>query len=257
MQIDSNDTYDVRKDILCIPRDQNGFLPLSEVSNIIRLNRSLLQGIENLREEIIRKVIKDEYYITIQRRIYYYSNYPPDDGFTKPKESCISYLARRLFSYRPPSYYYDHKPLNSHMQLDETLYVIRKRYGYSSRPDRYSSVSLSNYNNNSRHNSAANYSHTLRSRASTSILNKLSIKPDKNHSISTTMLNAKTPVKSRSIINESLIYNNEMNHHEKSSSNHHESASNHNLSTNNMKFGKCSHISVKIVPVDGNDEEQP
>lgn len=210
-----------------MPRDQNGFLPLSEITNILKINRLLLQGIEKVRIEIIQKVIKDEFYLVIKRRIFYYNSYPPDDGFSKPKEPCVTYLTRRLFSFRPPSYYYDHKPLNKQVHLDEILFVIRKRYGYSSRPDRYSSVSISN----SRHNSAVTNSHILRSRASTSVMNgntKLSIvKSEKNHSLSTNIImNPRTPVKSKSYFNES---------------------------NNDCTNGKCSHVSVKIVPIENYD----
>lgn len=87
--------------------------------------------INELKLTIIDKILTTEIYRAIEKRIFYYyscSLYNP------PKEPCIDYIIRILFTELPPPYKYDFKLLSPNKKsMNDMIYAIRYSYGYSDR----------------------------------------------------------------------------------------------------------------------------
>lgn len=70
--------------------------------------------------------------VLIRRYQYYYLN-PHNPN--PPKESCIEFLCRKIFTDDLPPYHYDYRPIYSTLSsFDECIRTLRLLFGYSSRP---------------------------------------------------------------------------------------------------------------------------
>lgn len=123
----------------------------------------LLFSLDVLRTQILRCIIGQESYYTILTRRNFYkkifsSSSAVNYKISPPKEKCSTYIYRILVTGRPPPYYYDYKPQIVQKKTGRCLLYIRKRYGYSNRPDRESST-RSLYSSRKNESSASVSSH--------------------------------------------------------------------------------------------------
>lgn len=118
----------------------------------------------------------NEWNVIIRRRNYYI-RLLIDNTIKLPKEPCLSQFKRKLITHRPPPFHCDYKPdisngstSNNNKKKSDSLNKscindFRKRFGYSSRPERLScnssvklSYSCSNHKNRASTNSLVNVS---------------------------------------------------------------------------------------------------
>lgn len=59
-----------------------------------------------------------------------------------PKEDCLGIMKRHLVTHKPPPYYYNYSPYVHKQNVEDIVFSIRQRYGYSIRPFRQSSSNI-------------------------------------------------------------------------------------------------------------------
>lgn len=102
-----------------------------------------------IKTQIVSHIIKKELYTTIRKKMLYYSKFTNPEEVIQPKETCCESFERTLLSDYPPKYYYNYCPFYHKRNVDDLLFMIRQRYGYSVRINRTSSnTSRSQLNRN-------------------------------------------------------------------------------------------------------------
>lgn len=142
--------YDDYKDCVSkwltgVYRDSNNSISINSFSRLLTSYPGLSYPIFFVRNFIIEKVVGYNEWNTIIRRRNYFHRIAVDPSVAIPKESCLSHLKRTFITHHPPPFHCDYKPLefNKIENFNSLLYKsgineIRKRYGYSSRPERMS-----------------------------------------------------------------------------------------------------------------------
>lgn len=76
-------------------------------------------------------------YNTISSRLFYYNH--KAEFLSDPIESCADKCYRVIFTNDPPPYHYDYCPpvIKQKNAMDEVIYYIKQKYGYSSRKSSY------------------------------------------------------------------------------------------------------------------------
>lgn len=132
-----------------IKKNENGFIPLNELSTFLLNEISLLYILSDVKAKIIEMIITFEVYESIERKMIYYDE---SSGVIKdpPSESCFSSLMRSMFSPSPPPYYCSYKYIKK-VNVEDILFAIRQRFGYSTRPTNCESsyMAHSTYSTNS------------------------------------------------------------------------------------------------------------
>lgn len=159
---------------------RDSLIHLTTFYQYIIIHDYLLSALDVLRTQILRFIIGQESYYTILTRRNYYKKIASGAMVTQPKENCYQYLYRRFITGRPPPYYYDYKPQIVQKKTGRCLLYIRKRYGYSIRPDRESSNrSLCSSRKTTSHASLSSYgSKTIYLSSKSLMINKSSCKGD-------------------------------------------------------------------------------
>lgn len=149
-----------------VHRDSNNSISINSFSRLLLSYPGLSYPIFYVRNFIIEKVIGYSEWNRIIRRRNYFNRVAQDPSVVIPNESCLSILKRTLVTHNPPPFHCDYKPLefNKVESFNSLLYKsgineIRKRYGYSSRPERMScsgSLKLSCSNGNSKNRASLN-----------------------------------------------------------------------------------------------------
>lgn len=116
-----------------IKRDDNGFIPLSELTTLLLNEPTILYILNELKTKIIESIITFELYLSIRKKKQFFD----ENSLTNiqpPKEKCMTYVLRVLFSHYPPPYYCTYTPYIHRVNIEDILYTIRQRFGYSKRP---------------------------------------------------------------------------------------------------------------------------
>lgn len=110
---------------------RNDTISLSSFYSIIIQNLTIFDPLFTLKEHLINKIIQSDFYSRILKRKLYYNALPPHSK--PPREDCLEYITRSLFTKDPPPFYYDYEPYVRNELPDDMLYRIRCRFGYSHR----------------------------------------------------------------------------------------------------------------------------
>lgn len=138
------------------------------------------------KNQIIKLIFGSQLYNTISSRLFYYNH--KSEFLSDPIETCADKFYRVLFTNDPPPYHYDYCPPVTKQKnaMDEVIYFIKQKYGYSSRKSSFNfgsfalsmkKSSLLNYNNSAnvseRKLSDANKMKTKKSPSANYMLNSI------------------------------------------------------------------------------------
>lgn len=87
--------------------------------------------ISHLKEIIILQIVEKRNYENIINKVLFYYK---DEHNNIPREDCLSFLYRKLYTKSPKPYHYDYKTSNSLISdFDEATFLLRKKFGYANR----------------------------------------------------------------------------------------------------------------------------
>lgn len=122
-------------------RRENGFVDISQLTTFITCERILFYSVYTLKAQIIKTIIGYEEFTLIERRrLYFYDS--EIIGMPPPKEDCLGIMKRHFVTHKPPPYYYNYSPYVHKQNVEDIVFSIRQRYGYSIRPCRQSSSNI-------------------------------------------------------------------------------------------------------------------
>lgn len=116
-----------------VERLPKNYISLQSLYNLIKTNEGLLFPIYNIKTHIIDLIITKKNYNVINKRNNYYKN--NNGNYSIPKESLCEKIRRKLKSNDPPPFYYNYFPSLQDFNVDNYLIQIRRKHGYSYRPD--------------------------------------------------------------------------------------------------------------------------
>lgn len=159
-----------------IEHDEDGNINLLELVNHLLTQGYLSQTLLYIRRQLIDVIIGDYKYKQIYKRFNYYeslsivdpeavtisnntrNNVTPannNDNTTQvpvvPKEQCLFKCVRQYILKYPPDFYYNYFP-DKNVNKNEGIVLIRKRFGYSSRPNTMSSLKLVKFSKQASYN---------------------------------------------------------------------------------------------------------
>lgn len=116
-----------------VERLPKNYIALQSLYNLVKTNEGLLFPIYNIKTHIIDLIITKRHYNAINNRIEFYKN--RKGNYSIPKESMCEKVRRKLNSNDPPPFYYNYSPSLQDFNVDNYLLQIRRKHGYSYRPD--------------------------------------------------------------------------------------------------------------------------
>lgn len=124
-----------------VGRDTNGNISLSTFTDFVLRDLTMIYPLYTIKTRLIEIVIGENDFSYIVQRQKYYNDKIKDPTTKPPAESCFSKMSR-FITHKPPLLYHNYKPQND-ASIDLALYYLRTKFGYSVRPHRVSSASIS------------------------------------------------------------------------------------------------------------------
>lgn len=130
-----------------VKRCEKQYISMNDFFRFIQSENLIENKLYIIKQSIINHIIGTKEYNIIRKRINYYTANCDYSDLLIPKENCFDYIIRLLFTHKPNPYYYDYKPVNrDSSDYNSPLVEVRKRFGYSFRPNKTSGHTLKNTN---------------------------------------------------------------------------------------------------------------